>query len=142
MAANESVRDLIEGIVVWDEQPSEKRMAEVRQSLAAKVATMKRRARLSRNACVLGALMFLVGCEISVLLNNSIHQDLAWLPAASSGVVIVGAILVAVGAVGLVIFQGFGYVWARDDLHDAALMELSLQVQRLAQRMDAREKNA
>ena len=52
------------------------------------------------------------------------------------------AILAVVGAIGLFLFRGFGYVWARHDLHDAAIMELSLQVHRLAERLDAQSRNS
>ena len=58
------------------------------------------------------------------------------------GLVVVGVILAIVGAVGLFLFHGFGYVWARNDLHDAAIMELSLEVQRLAQRIDSANKKS
>jgi hypothetical protein len=58
------------------------------------------------------------------------------------GLVFLGAILAIFGAVGLFLFHGVGYVWARNDLHDAAILELSLQVERLAQRIDAPNKSS
>jgi len=61
MAANDSIRNLIDGIVACDEQPSEEQMTELRKTLAGKVATMKHRVRHSRNLCVAGIVLFVIG---------------------------------------------------------------------------------
>jgi hypothetical protein len=147
MAANDSVRQLINGIVACDDQPSEEQMTELRKTLEGKVATMKRRVRHSRNLCAAGVLLFVIGYVL--VLSTFGHAGQPGNPgqptvvaATAFCLVVVGAILAIVGAVGLFLFHGFGYVWARNDLHDAAIMELSLQVERLAQRIDAPNKNS
>jgi hypothetical protein len=145
MAANDSVRHLIDGIVACDEQPSEEQMTELRKTLSGKVATMKRRVRHSRNLCVAGVLLFVFGYVLLLSMfgrqpGNPGQPNLV--TATAFGLVVVGAILAILGAVGLFLFHGFGYVWARNDLHDAAIMELSLQVERLAQRIDAPTRNS
>jgi hypothetical protein len=145
MAANESIRNLIDGIVACDEQPNEEQMTELRKTLAEKVVTLKRRVRNSRNLCVAGVLLFVVGYVLLLSMfgrqpGNPGQPNLV--TATAFGLVFLGAILALVGAVGLFLFHGFGYVWARNDLHDAAIMELSLQVERLAQRIDAPNKNS
>jgi hypothetical protein len=147
MAANDSIRNLIDGIVACDEQPSEEQMTELRKSLAGKVATMKRRVRHSRNLCVAGVLLFVIGYVLLLSMVGRAGQpgnpgQPNLVTATGFGLVVVGAILAIFGAVGLFLFHGFGYVWARNDLHDAAIMELSLQVERLAQRIDAPHKNS
>jgi hypothetical protein len=129
MAGNDSVRDLIDKIVACDDQPSEAQMTELCKSLAGKVATMKHRARHSRIALLVGLILFVGGC-VPILLWGPGHQLFAWLT-------VTGFCVAAVGAVGLFLFHGFGYVVAQNDLHDAAIMELSLQVRRLAERIDA-----
>jgi hypothetical protein len=145
MAANDSVRQLINGIVACDDQPSEEQMTELRKTLGGKVATMKRRVHHSRNLCVAGVLLFVIGYVLLLSMfgrqpGNPGQPNLVTTIAFS--LVVVGAILAIVGAVGLFLFHGFGYVWARNDLHDAAIMELSLQVERLTQRIDAPNKNS
>jgi hypothetical protein len=142
MAANDSVRHLIDGMIACDEQPSEEQMTELRKTLAGKVATMKRRVRHSRNLCAAGVLLFVIGYVL--LLSTLGHPAQPGNPGQPNfvtvtaiGLIVVGAILAILGAVVLFLFHGFGYVWARNDLQDAALMELSLEVQRLAQRIDA-----
>ncbi len=134
-AKDDSVRDLIDKIVACDDQPSEAQMTELRKSLAGKVATMKQRARHSRIALLAGLISFFAGC-VPILLGSPGHRFLAWLTVAGFSLAGAGAILVVVGAVGLFLFHGFGYVVTQNDLHDAAIMELSLQVQRLAERID------
>ena len=147
MAANDSVRRLIDGIIACDDQPSEEQMTELRKTLEGKVATMKRRVRRSRNLCAAGVLFFVVGYVLVLSTlghasqpGNPGQPSLVW--ATGFGLVVVGVILAIVGAVGLFLFHGFGYVWARNDLHDAAIMELSLEVQRLAQRIDSANKKS
>jgi hypothetical protein len=147
MAANDSVRHLIAGIVACDEQPSEEQMSELRKTLAGKVGTMKRRTRHSRNLCVAGVLLFVIGYVLLLSMSGRAGQpgnpgQPGLVTTIAFGLVVVGAILAIIGAVGLFLFHGFGYVWARNDLHDAAIMELSLQVERLAQRIDAPNKNS
>jgi hypothetical protein len=147
MAANDSVRHLIADIVACDEQPSEEQMSELRKTLAGKVGTMKRRVRHSRNLCVAGVLLFVIGYVFLLSMFGRAGQlgnpgQPSLVTTIAFGLVVVGAILAIVGAVGLFLFHGFGYVWARNDLHDAAIMELSVQIQRLAQRMDAPNKNS
>ena len=147
MAANDSVRQLIDGIVACDEQPSEEQMTELRKTLAGKVATMKRRVHHSRSVCVAGVLFLVIGYVL--LLSMVGHPAQPGNPgqpnlvtATGFGLVALGGILTVFGAVGLFLFHGFGYVWARNDLNDAAIMELSLQVQRLAQQIEAPNKNS
>jgi hypothetical protein len=147
MAANDSVRHLIDAIVACDEQPSEEQMTELRKTLEGKVATMKRRVRHSRTLCVAGIVLFVIGYILLFSMlgrpgqpGNPGQPSLA--TATAFGLVVVGAILAIFGFVGLFLFHGFGYVWARNDLHDAAIMELSLQVQRLADRIDTPHQNS
>jgi hypothetical protein len=147
MAANDSIKNLIDGIVACDEQPSEEQMTELRKTLAGKVATMKGRVRHSRNLCVAGIVLLVLGYVL--LLSMLGHHGQPGNPGQPSlvgatgiGLVFLGAILAIFGAVGLFLFHGVGYVWARNDLNDAAIMELSLQVERLAQRIDAPQKSS
>jgi hypothetical protein len=147
MAANDSVRQLINSIVACDEQPSEEQMTELRKSLEGKVATMKGRVRRSRNLCVAGVLLFVIGYVLVLSTLGRAGQpgnpgQPTVVAATALGLVVVGAILAILGAVGLFLFHGLGYVWARNDMQDAAIMELSHQVQRLAERIDAPHKNS
>ena len=122
-------------------------MTESRKTLEGKVATMKRQVRCSRNLCAAGVLLFVIGYVLVLsTLGHASQPGNSGQPtvvaATAFGLVVVGAILAIVGAVGLFLFHGFGYVWARNDLHDAAIMELSLEVQRLAQLIDAANKKS
>jgi hypothetical protein len=135
MAANDSVRKLIDGIIACDEQPAEDRMSELRKSLQHKVETMKRRARFSQYLCAAAVFLFGLGYIIVAIAARE-HQTIRWLAVTGFSVVILGAVLAVAGAVGLFAYRGFGFVWARHDLHDAAIMELSLQVERLSHRVD------
>lgn len=141
MTANDSIRNLIDSILVCDDQPSEEQMTQLRKSLEHKVTTMKHRARFARHSMIAGIVLFALGYAF-VAITSGGQQNVAWLTRTGIGILIAGAIVIVAGAVGLFMFRGFGYVWARHDLHDAAVMELSLQVQRLAQQIEAFDKNA
>jgi hypothetical protein len=140
MAANDSVRHLIDGLIACDEQPSEEQMSELRKTLAAKVGAMMRRVRYSRTVCVVGILLFVVGRFFPMTPNPVNPGQPTFLAATGFILMWLGTILALFGAIGLFLFHGFGYVWARNDMQDAALMELTLQVQRLSQQIDAANK--
>jgi hypothetical protein len=141
MAATESARDLIDRIFACDEQPSEERLTELRKSLAAKVARLIRRARYSRAAAIAGLFLLLAG-SVPISLGSPDNPRLGWLTLSAQIAEAIGVMLIIGGCVGLVLSRGFAYIWARDDLHDAAIMELSAQVQRLAQQIDTLKKNS
>jgi hypothetical protein len=135
MPAHDAVRDLIDSLVACDEQPSEEKMTELRQRLEKKVKRMTQGGRRSRYVCIAAAVLMAIG-YVAIAIAASARPEVAWLAAAGFSVLIVGAILAVVGCIGLFLFRGFGYVWARHDLQDAAMMELSLQVHRLSERLD------
>ncbi|QDT52063.1 hypothetical protein Pan44_00710 [Caulifigura coniformis] len=139
MTANDNVRDLIHKLVASDDPPSEQRMSELHTALEQKVTSMKQRGRYSQLVCVAGIALMILGFA-GVLLAARSSQEIRWLTLTSSSILIAGAVVVVAGCVGLFTFRGFGYVWARHDLHDATMMELSLQVQRLSERVDALSK--
>ena len=141
MPANDHVRDLIEKLVACDEPPSNQRLTEMHKTLEQKVAGMKRRGRYSRFVCLAGIGLMILGFA-GMLLAGVDRQEIRWLMLTGFSIVMAGAIAVVAGCVGLFAFRGFGYVWARHDLHDATLMELSLQVQRLSERVDALDRNS
>ncbi|MDB5338998.1 MAG: hypothetical protein JWN70_4617 [Planctomycetaceae bacterium] len=139
MPANNTIRDLIDGLVACDEQPSEECLMELRKTLELKVTQMKRNGRGSQSVFFAGIVTMALGYAI-VAIAAAGRQSVAWLLMTGFSALIAGAIVVVIGAIGLFLFRGFGYVWARHDLQDAAMLELSLQVQRLSQRIDASEK--
>lgn len=141
MPADNKIRDLIDGLVACDEQPNEERMAELRKSLEQTVTKMKQRGRRAQFVCAAAIVLMILGYVIIAIAAGG-HQTINWLAKTGFAVLILGAILAVVGAVGLFLFRGFGYVWARHDLHDAAIMELSLQVHRLSERLDALGRNS
>jgi len=135
MPTNDAVRDLIDSLVACDEPPSEENMAELRKRLGGKVTRMKQRGRWARYVCLAAVVLMFLGYVLLAMAASS-RPEIGWLTATGFSALIAGAILVVVGCVGLFRFRGFGYVWARHDFQDAALMELSLQVQRLSERLD------
>jgi len=135
-----NIRDLIEGLVACDEQPSEERMTGLRKSLERKVTKMTQRGRHSQYVFVAAIVLLVLG-YVMVAVAAGGRQQIAWLTVTGFSVLIFGAILAVIGAIGLFLFRGFGYVWARHDLHDAAIMELYLQVHRLSERLDAQGRN-
>jgi hypothetical protein len=139
MSVNNAIRDLIDRLIACDEQPSDECLLEVRQTLEHKVMRMKWKGRISQYIFFAGMVAMALGCAV-ILVAGDGHQSVTWLVRTGFSVFIAGAVVVVIGAIGLLRFRGFGYVWARHDLHDAALMELSLQVQRLSQRIDASDK--
>lgn len=141
MSAHENVRDLIDKLVACDAPPSAARMSELHQSLEQKVTRMKQRGRYSQLVFFAGIVLMVLGV-VGIFLAAGDGQEIRWLTLTSFSVLIGGAITVVVGCIGLFAFRGFGYAWARHDLHDATLMDLSLQVQRLAERLDALGKNS
>lgn len=136
----DNIRDMIDGLIACDQQPSEERMTEWRQSLERKVTRMKQRGRHSQYVCIAAIVLLALG-YLMVAVAAGGRQNIDWLTAAGFSVLMVGAILAIIGAIGLFLYRGFGYVWARHDLHDAAIMELSLQLHRLSERLDGQGKN-
>lgn len=141
MTAHDNVRDLLNQLVACDETPSPERMSELHTALEQKVTRMKQRGRYSQFVCIAGIALMILGFA-GVLLSARNGQEIRWLTLTGSSLLIAGAVVVVAGCVGLFTFRGFGYVWARHDLHDATLMELSLQVQRLSEQLDALSKRS
>lgn len=135
MTTNDAIQDLVDNLVACDEQPSEEKMAELRKCLGQKVTRMKQSGRRSRYVCMTAAILMILGYIIIAIAASSRHE-IAWLTVTGISLLISGAFLMIVGCVGLFRFGGFGYVWARHDFQDAAVMELSLQVHRLSERLD------
>jgi hypothetical protein len=135
MPTNDGVRNVIEKLVACDEQPSEEQMTELRKRLEQKVTRMKRRGRLSQFVCLAAAVLMLLGYATILIASNE-QQDIRWLTVTGFSVLVAGALTAVVGCLGLFLFRGFGYVWARNDFQEAAMMELSLQVERLSERVD------
>jgi fatty acid desaturase len=141
MPTNDAVQNLMENLIACDEQPSEEEMTELRQRLEQKVTRMKRRGRHSLYVCLAAAVLMLLG-YLSIVISASGRQDVTWLTVPGFSVLIAGAILAIVGCIGLLLFRGFGYVWARHDFQETAIMELSLHVQRLSERVNELSKNS
>jgi hypothetical protein len=135
MAAND-VRNLIDSLIACDEQPSEEQMSGLRTSLEQRITTMKARSRYALLVGGSGVLLCVAGYAMVARAAGG-RLNSAWVETLGVGSLIVGAVLVVVGAMGRLLGGGFGYVWARQDLHDAALVELAVQVDRLAKRIDA-----
>jgi hypothetical protein len=136
MPAND-VRNLIDSLIACDGQPSEEQMSRLRRGIEQRITTMKARSRYALLIAGAGVLLCVAGYAM-VALAASGHLNGAWLEALGTGGLIVGAVLMVVGAIGRLLGGGgFGYVWARQDLHDAALLDLSVRVDRLAERIDA-----
>lgn len=140
MPTNDGVQNLIESLVACDQQPSDEEMTELRKLLEQKVARMKRRGRYSMYVCLAATVLMLLG-YVSIMIAVRDRQDITWLARAGFSVVIVGAILAVVRCIGLLLYRGFGYVWARHDFQETAIMELSLNVQRLTERVNEMSKN-
>ncbi len=138
MSTNSDIRAFIDGLIACDEQPSDDRWTELRKAMENKVVKMRRNGRRSLYVFFAGVVVMMLGFTI-ILLSDHGHQFI-WLTRTGFGIVLSGAFVVVIGAVGLLRFRGFGYVWAMHDLHDAAILDLSLQVERLSQRFDAAEK--
>jgi hypothetical protein len=130
---------LIDGLVACDDPPSEARLTELRQALERKVTWMKRGGRLANFAFFGGIAVMALGFGI-MLLAGETRPPIRWLSMTGFGITAFGAALVVAASVALFVFRGFGYVWARHDLQDAALLELSAQIQRLSERLEAVEK--
>jgi hypothetical protein len=141
MPADKSTRSVIDDLVTLDQQPTEEQMAMFRRNLGDKVTAMKRGARRSRYFLIGGFVLFAIGYALVAVAARG-QQNIQWLTATGISIVVVGALVAVGGAVGLLINRGFGYVWARQDLHDAGLMELSLQVQRLSQQIERRNEKS
>jgi hypothetical protein len=134
MADYDSVRQLIDRIVAAADPPSEETMSQVRRSLQEKVTSMKNRGRRSRAVFMIALAVLGLGFLLAFVGDSRNADSLT-----TAGVVlaIVGGITAIVGAIGMVLNQGFGYVWARNDLHDAAIMELSVKLDELSRKLDA-----
>lgn len=141
MTDHENVRNLIDKLVACDAPPSGERMSELHQALERKVTRMKQRGRYSQLVFFIGIALIVLGV-VGIFLAAGDGQEIRWLTLTGFSILICGAITVVAGGIGLFAFRGFGYAWARHDLHDATLIDLSLQVQRLAERLDALGKNS
>jgi len=141
MTANDNARDLIHRLVACDEAPNDQRLSELHAALEHKVTNMKQRASYSQFVCIAGIALMILGFA-GVLFAARKDPEIRWLTLTGFSILIGGAVGVVAGCVGLFTNRGFGYVWARHDLHDATLMELSLQVQRLSERLDAMSKRS
>lgn len=135
MHGNDSIERMIDQMIASDEQPSEKLMAEMRKRLQHKVVQMKRRGHYALYLCLVAVVVMLLGFVVIVIAVNG-QQDLTWLARLGFGTVIIGAVLALFGCLGLLMFRGFGFVWARHDFQEAAISELSLQVERLSEQLD------
>lgn len=140
MPANKSIQALVAGLIAYDEQPSEESLTELRQALGNKVSQMKQRGRGSSYLFAAGISIMATGIVLLMIASAPFHQ-IVWLTRTGFGFTIVGAVLVIIASIGLLIFRGFGYVWARHDFHDAAIMELSMQIRRLSEQLDAMQKS-
>lgn len=138
MPADKSARSMIDELVTLDDQPTEEQMAMFRKNLEQKVIVMKHRTKRSQYILIGGFVLFAAGYSLVAIAARG-QQDIHWLTVTGFGALIAGALVAVGGAIGLFINHGFGYVWTRQDLHDASLMELSLQVQRLSQQIEARD---
>jgi len=141
MAAENSIRSMIANLVTLDDQPTEEQMALFRKNLDQKVTGMNRRTRRSRYLFIGGIVLFALGYALVAIAARG-HQNVHWLTATGFSVLVVGALVVVGGAIGLFINHGFSYTWTRQDLHDANLMELSLQIQRLSEQIEARNEKS
>lgn len=139
MSNDKMMRDLIGGLIACDDQPPAECLTELRESLGRKVAGMKTKGRYAGRVLMAGLAGAALGLAL-ILAANSPFQGALWLLRAGFCVLIAGVVVFFIGAMSRASSLGIGYVWARHDLHDAAIMELSLQVQRLTQRIDALEK--
>ena len=139
MPASNPVHDLISGLIACDEQPTDERLTELRKTLQQKAIKMNRKGRISQYIFVAGMLAMALGFAV-ILVAVEGHQRDTWLSWAGFSVFLGGALIVVVGAIGLLCFRGFGYACARHDLIDAEIMELSVQVQRLSQKVDEMDK--
>ena len=135
MPTNDAIRNLIDSLIACDEQLSEEHMSELRKRLEQKVTRMKRYGRRALYLCLAAAILMFLGYAVLLIAANS-RQDIFWLRVSGSGVLIAGAILAVIGCIGLFLFRGFGFVWARHDFQEAAITELSLQVEQLSEKLD------
>jgi hypothetical protein len=140
MPGHDPVRELMNGLIACDDQPDEERMMELRKALEHKVLGMKRNGRLAQYVFFAGIAAVALGVALIVVADDG-YQGITWLLRTGFAILITGAVTIVSGAIGLFVFRGFGYVWARHDLHDAAILELASQVQRISQRIDASEKS-
>ena len=136
MATNEPIQDLMQRLIACDEQPSDRELSNLRQQLQQKVVRMKVRSRYSAYAFLAGVAVALLGVGLIMLAADG-PQDIRWLTLTGFCVVVTGAIVQVAACVGLLLNRGFGFVWAQNDLQEAALMELSMRVQQLSDRVDA-----
>ena len=102
---------------------------------------MRRRGRQSQYVCLAAAVLMLIG-YVAIVIGVSGGEHLAWLTTTGLGVLIAGAILAVIGCIGLLLYRGFGYVWARHDFQETAITELSLRVQQLSERLNQRSRDS
>ena len=135
MRENNDVDQMIDQLIAADGQPSEEEMSELRKRLRQKVVQMTHRGRYAVYVCLGGASLMLLG-YVAVVIAASGSQDNTWWAQLGFGTLVAGAVVVIGGCVGLLAFRGFGFVWARHDFQEAAIAELSLQVERLSEKLD------
>lgn len=134
-------RELVDRLVACDEQPSEAEMTQLRKGLQQKVIRMKQKGRRALYCCLAAGLVMGLGFCL-ILLANSGHQEITWLAKTGFITTVAGAVLVFVGCVGLLRYRGFGYVWAQHDYQEAAILELSLQMERVFEKLDKLSTNS
>ena len=139
MPNNNTIRDMIDSLIACDDQPSEARLGEVRKALEQKVGNMKKKGDMMQRFIVIGLALMLLGIA-TCLVAYHFFSDADWLWRLGFSLLGGGWGTVVISAIIRARYHGLDYVWARDDLHEAAMMDLSLQVQQLAQRIDALDK--
>lgn len=97
---------------------------ELRRNLGRNVAAVKGRGRISRNAFAAGVALVIMGY---VMIAIATSLQFAVLSFAGLGIVHLGSGFALVGVFGILLFRVFGYVWIREELHDAAMIELCRQ---------------
>lgn len=135
MTASRLIGRFVAELIACDQQPSTERLTEFRQALEHKVTGMKNKGRGAQWVCLVGVVVMLLGLVVTIIASGR-QPSIHWLTVTGFSLAVGGAIVIVVGSVGLFLYRGFGYVWARHDLQEAAIWELSAQVQRLSQQID------
>jgi hypothetical protein len=140
MSSPDAARNLIDRIIACDDQPQPAELSELRGRLRSKVLRMKGRGHFALLVCLLAAIVIAVGVALVGFAVSAPHE-IRWLTWTGFGFVVVGAILEVAACVGLLVYRGFGFVWARNDYQETAILDLTLQVQRLAEQVEALSKH-
>lgn len=135
MPNNKAIRDMIDSLIACDDQPNEARLGELRKALEHKVGDMKKKGQSMQRVMKSGLALMLFGVVLSLIAYDFV-PNATWLLKTGIGVVVAGWGVVMIGAIIRARYLGLDYVWARHDLHDAVIMDLSMQVQKLSQRVD------